>query len=133
ERGCVNSFIAEVNDLIMATALTHKPQNELQKILRDADYFHFADDNYPALCEFLREEWLLTQQKSFTDLEWAKENFLMLTQRHQFYTSFAKTFWQPIKEKNINKIEKRMKKLLNNPGDLNGEKTKKTKDEKPER
>lgn len=102
-----------VSGLIMATVFTAKPANNLEQIIRDADYFHFANEHYLTLCEFLREEWKNTCDKTFTDLEWAKENLIMLTQRHVFYTPFALTFWQPIKEKNIARIEKRIKKMIN--------------------
>ena len=103
----------EVSGLIMATVFTAKPKNNLEQIIRDADYFHFANERYLTLCELLREEWKNTCDKTFTDLEWAKENLIMLSQKHVFYTPFALTFWQPIKEKNIVRIEKRIKKMSN--------------------
>lgn len=126
-------FISDVSNLIMATVFTHQPQNELEQIIRDADYFHFANDNYLTICEFLREEWQNTCKKSFTDLEWSKENLQMLSQKHQFYTLFALTFWQPIKEKNISRIEKRIKKLMNNFDQNLTDAVKKSKEEKPDR
>ena len=130
--GCSEEFIKEVSDLILATALAKQPQTELEKIVCDADYFHFGSGNYFVASEILREEWRLTQQKTFTDLEWAKENMLMFTQRHQFYTSFAKSFWQPVKDKNVAQIEKIVKKLVKNP-DKAADKNKSSKDERPER
>jgi predicted metal-dependent HD superfamily phosphohydrolase len=126
-------FISDVSNLIMATVFTHQPQNELEQIIRDADYFHFANDNYLTICEFLREEWQNTCKKSFTDLEWSKENLQMLSQKHQFYTPFALTFWQPIKEKNISRIEKRIKKLMNNFDQNLTDAVKKSKEDKPDR
>lgn len=126
-------FISDVSNLIMATVFTHQPQNELEQIIRDADYFHFANDNYLTICEFLREEWQNTCKKSFTDLEWSKENLQMLSQKHQFYTPFALTFWQPIKEKNISRIEKRIKKLMNNFDQNLTDAAKKSKEDKPDR
>lgn len=133
ENGCDEEFISDVTNLIMATVFNHLPKNELEQIIRDADYFHFANDNYLTSCEFLREEWQNTCKKKFTDLEWSKENLLMLSQKHQFYTSFALTFWQPIKEKNIARIEKRIKKLMNNDIDNLTDKIKQPKEVKPER
>lgn len=133
QQNCEEQLILEVSNLILATVFNHHPKNELEKIIRDADYFHFSDENYLTICEFLRDEWQMTCQKSFNDLEWAKENLLMLTQKHQFYTSYALTFWQPIKEKNINRIEKRIKKLMNTFENSNPEKSKKIKEEKPDR
>ncbi|MFC3160726.1 hypothetical protein ACFOEQ_21745 [Chryseobacterium arachidis] len=34
----------------------------------------------------------------------------MLKNKHKFYTDFAKQNWQPLKEKNIKKIEKKLEK-----------------------
>ncbi len=133
ENGCEESFISEVSALIMATVFNHQPKNELEQIIRDSDYFHFANDTYLTSCEFLREEWQNTCEKTYTDLEWSRENLLMLSQKHQFYTSFALTFWQPVKEKNIARVEKRIKKLMYNIADNSTEKGKKIKEDKPER
>jgi len=133
QQNCEEQFILAVSNLILATIFTHQPQDALEEIIRDADYFHFANNNYLTICEFLRQEWENTCKKTFTDLEWAKENLYLLTQKHRYYTSFALTFWQPIKEKNSNRLEKRIKKLMNNFHETNSEKPEKIKPEKPER
>lgn len=129
---CDEEFIKSVADLIHSTVFLHQPQNELEQIICDADYFHFSSDNYLTICEFLREEWENVCSRRFTDLEWAKENLIMLSQKHEFYTSFALTFWQPVKEKNISRIQKRIKKLMNNL-EKNSTEIKKAKEDKPER
>lgn len=129
---CDEEFIKSVADLIRSTVFLHQPQNELEQIISDADYFHFSSDNYLTICEFLREEWENVCSRRFTDLEWAKENLIMLSQKHEFYTSFALTFWQPVKEKNIGRIQKRIKKLMNNL-EKNSTEIKKAKEDKPER
>lgn len=132
-QNCDYQFINDVSNLIMATAFNIEPQNELEKIINDADYFHFANEKYLTICESLREEWQINCQKNFSDLEWAKENLKMLTQKHQFYTAFALTFWQPIKVKNCVRIEKRIKKLMNTFENSKPEKNPKVKEEKPDR
>lgn len=109
--GCDEAYIGEVSDLILATVFSHEPQNTLEKILRDADYFHFSYDDYQTFCGLLRREWELTQARTFTDAEWAQENLLMLKHKHQFYTSYAKMFWQPVKDRNIERVEKKLKKV----------------------
>lgn len=131
KNGYDSTLLSAVSELIMATVLSKKPDNELEQIIRDADYFHFASENYLMLCDFLREEWQNTCSKIVTDLEWAEENLFMLTQRHQYYTPFALMFWQPVKERNINRLEKKIRKLLNNPLQDTG--VKRGRDDKPER
>jgi hypothetical protein len=49
------------------------PQTLLEKIIRDADYFHFTQDNYSIKCNLLRKEWESTNKAKFTDLEWLKK------------------------------------------------------------
>jgi predicted metal-dependent HD superfamily phosphohydrolase len=133
KQNCDEEFISSVSALIMATVHNHYPQNDLEKIIRDADYFHFARENYLTICESLREEWQSVCHKTFTDLEWAKENLNMLKQKHSYYTDFALTYWQPIKDKNIQRIEKKINKIMINSDENISEKTKKNKSEKPER
>lgn len=99
------NYIDTVKYLINATVFNYVPKTKLEQIMRDADYHHFSKKSYLELCEKLRLEWKKTCNKSFTDEEWALENHIMLTQKHKYYTSYAKAKWQPKKEKNIKKIE----------------------------
>src|SRR5690606_6167463 len=54
KQNCDNQFISDVSSLILATVFNHHPKNELEQIIRDADYFHFASENYLNTCELLR-------------------------------------------------------------------------------
>jgi len=101
ENGYAEGKTEIVKNLIMATVLTADPQNELEKIIKDADCAHFADVNYVALSELLREEWGLTQNKKFTDLEWVRGNRKMLLYFHRYFTNYAKETLQPLKEANV--------------------------------
>ncbi|TRW25138.1 HD domain-containing protein [Flavobacterium zepuense] len=92
---------ATVAKLIRITEMGVEPETQLEKIIKDADCSHFADDNYALLSELLREEWKLTQQRIFTDLEWAKGNRKMLLMHHRFFTEYGKEKLQPLKEANI--------------------------------
>lgn len=111
--GCDETYISEISELIMATVFTHVPQNTLEEILRDADFFHFSNDDYQSVCSLLRQEWQNTQHKTFTDAEWAQENLTMLKQKHKFYSAFARKFWQPVKDRNIERTEKKIRKAKN--------------------
>lgn len=109
--GAPEALVDEITALILSTAFSHTPRTLLEEILRDADYFHFSFDDYQNHCGLLRQEWELTQNKTFSDAQWAQENLEMLRHKHAFHTNFARTFWQPVKERNIERIEKRLKKL----------------------
>ncbi|REC50501.1 MULTISPECIES: Pycsar system effector family protein [Chryseobacterium] len=104
------SYIEEVSKLILATKITYVPQNLLEKIVKDADCSHFASHDYNDISDALRKEWELTNVRCYSNDEWNAGNLDMLKNKHQFYTDYAKTAWQPLKEKNIKKIEKKLEK-----------------------
>jgi predicted metal-dependent HD superfamily phosphohydrolase len=101
-------FIDAVAKVIEATIYDRSPRTQLEKIIKDADYSHFAREDYLTLCEKLRKEWEVTSQKFYSDLEWAKENLHIISQFHVYYTQYALENWQPIKEKNIQLIQNKI-------------------------
>jgi predicted metal-dependent HD superfamily phosphohydrolase len=136
QHGKNDDYIEQVSEIIRATKVDSQPKNLSDKIMKDADYSHFASTDYMAICELLREEWKLTQNKTFTDLEWVTENRRILVQCHHYFTDFAKEHWQPAKDKNIFLIQKEIQKLSNDatsPIKSNLKKKKLEKLERPER
>ena len=125
----------EVVKLIQVTQLEADPQTLTEKILRDADCSHFADENYCALSELLREEWRLTLGKIYSDLEWALLNRDMLVQRHRYYSGYATKELQPHKEGNIAALQAAINQLQLTKGSASEEKKRKKleKMERPER
>lgn len=102
--------IKEISRLILATKITYQPQDLLEKIVKDADCSHFASHDYNDISDALRKEWELTNVRCFSNDEWNSGNLDMLKNKHRFYTDYAKKNWQPLKEKNIKKIEKKLEK-----------------------
>lgn len=134
ELGKSSDYIEKVAVLIKATEKDYVPQTLLEKIIKDADYYHILSDDYIFSCEGLRNEWKKIEGKSFTDKDWAVENFNFLANIHRFYTDYAIENWQPLKEKNIKRLQKKIKKMnLKTDNDLDKEYKKREKEEKPER
>jgi len=106
-----DSDIEMTSSLITATKMGHIPENELEKIIKDADCAHIGSKNYTEVSELLRKEWELTENKSLTDVEWINENVDFLTTRHKFYTKTATANWEKGKGKNISQLLKTQKKL----------------------
>lgn len=106
-----DDYIATVSSLIKATAKEYVPQTLLEKIIKDADFHHILDDNYIFSCEGLRKEWENVEGKVFSDMEWAVENEFFLSKVHQFYTPYALEHWQPLKDKNLKRLRKKIKKM----------------------
>lgn len=134
ERNYKPEDIAMISSLIRATTKGYIPATDLEKIMRDADYFHLAEKDYLLSAEFLKQELKYALNTDFTDLEWAKENLNFLTNHHRFFSEYALQHWQPKKEKNIQKIQKRIYQLENNLMEIPAKtKKQKEKDERPDR
>lgn len=105
------AYQEQVAQLIMTTVYSYEPQNKLEKIIKDADYYHLSKREYVDSCGALRAEWHNLNQKTFSDVEWWQENLNFLTNKHQYYTTFAITNWQPLKDKNKKRLQKKIDKL----------------------
>lgn len=95
--------IAKIGELILATDKFYKPKNHLEEVIKDADLYHLASDDYFRICENVRQEIKEVHHQKFSKLKWAELNISFFA-KHQFYTKFAKENWQPEKEKNVEKI-----------------------------
>lgn len=127
-------YIDKVTKLIYATRCDYEPLTLLERIIKDADYFHLSSDEYTSACEALRLEWQNLDQKVYSDGEWLVENNDFLVNRHRFYTDFAMEHWQPLKEKNVERIQKKINKVESKRNkDLEKENKKREKEEKPDR
>jgi len=111
DKGKSTTYIDQVSALIRATLYCYEPQGKLEKIIKDADFYHFTTENYSERCELLRAEWKIVKQKEATDLEWAQENLKMLIECHQYYTDYAIANWKVLKDKNVNLIQEKIKKM----------------------
>ena len=108
-------LIDEVNRLILATRMNSEPKDLSEKILKDADTSHLAKDYFDETSEFLRQELKLQKIKNYTHQEWIQQNIELFTEKHEFYTPYARKNWRDLKEKNLydllNKDRKAKKKL----------------------
>ncbi|OAD89972.1 phosphohydrolase [Aequorivita soesokkakensis] len=136
KQGVEEDIIEGVKNCILATKFKNTtPQNELEKIIRDADSSHFGKDYFEEASEFLRQEYISQNIHNYTAEEWLEENIKVLVENHQFYTDYALKNWQPTKEENLSKLLNKRKK---NKEKFQKEKTKaklkaKYKNDSPER
>jgi len=134
EKGKSEDFIQLVSSLILATAKEYEPKTHLEKIIKDADYAHLMGEEYTTTCELLRLELKNTGIVNFSNAEWTRENLNFLLNRHRFYTDHALKKWQPLKEKNLLLIQKKINKQeLKAAAAREDENKKKDKVEKPDR
>ena len=124
EENYPENYIADIEKLILATKINHEPQGLLEKIVKDADFSHFAGHDYNDISDALRKEWELTNVRCFSNDEWNAGNLDMLKNKHTFYTDYAKENWEPLKKKNIKKIEKKLVKEEDKKDNSEGKKEK---------
>lgn len=134
EKGQSDEFIAIVSSLILATVKEYIPKTHLEKIIKDADFAHLVGTEYETTCELLRIELKNTWNLDFSNTEWAKENLNFLMNKHRFYTDYALKKWQPLKEKNLLLVQKKIEKQKKKEADkIEEENKKRDKIEKPDR
>ncbi|AJW63347.1 HD domain protein [Elizabethkingia miricola] len=122
--GVNEDFIRRVKELIMSTKICCKPDNRIENIIRDADSSHLASEDYFTYSDNLRKEWEQTLGKNFSKKKWNLDN-LRFFRFHQFNTDYAKQNWNPIKEKNLQKIENMLQEQENIKKDKNKKEPKK--------
>ncbi|MET7035639.1 Pycsar system effector family protein [Elizabethkingia miricola] len=122
--GVNEDFIRRVKELIMSTKVCCKPDNRIENIIRDADSSHLASEDYFTYSDNLRKEWEQTLGKNFSKKKWNLDN-LRFFRFHQFNTNYAKQNWNPIKEKNLQKIENMLQEQENIKKDKNKKEPKK--------
>lgn len=109
EQNVNKDTISIVKKLILATKFSGVPSGPLEEIIRDADASHFAKDYYKETSELLKQE-LKLRGKSYTNKEWRKENIIVFTEKHRYYTSYAIKNWNTSKNDNLLKLIKKKKK-----------------------
>ncbi|MEH6407473.1 MAG: Pycsar system effector family protein [Leeuwenhoekiella sp.] len=96
---------------IAATKPGVKPDNLLEMILKDANAFHLAEDNYEDSLKLMREELKLLDIKTYSDVEWVDENIQRLKHSYRYYTSYAIKKWQTKKSLHLVNLNEQKLKL----------------------
>jgi predicted metal-dependent HD superfamily phosphohydrolase len=130
EKNYPDDGITKVVSLINATHINHQPVNELEKIIKDADYSHLSKKDFLAVSELVRMELKVILNKQFTDKEWANENLSFINQ-HRFYSDYAIENWQSKKDRNRQKLLEKITQLETNSMEISDkEKRQKEKEER---
>ena len=96
--------IDQVLECIEATRMPQNPTNLMQKIMCDADLYHFTLPSYPDKKELLRKEWELVFQKIYSDKAWNEMNLDFL-KMHHYCSQYGETVLSKRKDKNIHRCE----------------------------
>ncbi|MBT8321373.1 MAG: HD domain-containing protein [Eudoraea sp.] len=109
DQGVKESMIKKVETYIMATKRYYEPTSKQEEIIRDADCSHFGKKSYWETAEELKTELDLLGIASYSNKEWRDVNIDFFKEEHEFYTDYAREYWQPGKEKNFSKLIKEKK------------------------
>jgi uncharacterized protein len=90
--------------LILATALTATPNDQLERIIKDADFDYLGQVEYEEISLRLKSEWEATG-RNYAMEEWLslQEKFLS---SHRFYTSTAERLRGPLKQEHLQKLRR---------------------------
>jgi predicted metal-dependent HD superfamily phosphohydrolase len=110
-KGISDDIQHKVAELILATTYNYVPENQLEKIIKDADNVHLANKNYLNTLEQLRDEWEHSIDKKYCNTDWFVLNIDFL-KNHQYHTQFAQHNWQHLKELNLKAIEEKLQNQL---------------------
>ncbi len=101
--------LEHVLQLIDATAAGAHPETMPEQIIKDADYVHLADENYPKFNEALRREWAQLLDRQYEDPEWYQLNYDFF-KTHQYFTPAARQLFELQKNQNQKQLKKIVKK-----------------------
>lgn len=96
-KGLDHETIAQIEGCIMATRIPQTPHNLAEKIIADADLFHFGKASFQEKSDLLRRETELITGEQINGTEW-RANTLRFMEQHHYFTEFSKQELQPSKE-----------------------------------
>lgn len=102
---CNGSFIASVLACIDATKFPQRPKNIMEKVLCDADLYHFTKTAYPQYSKAIRKEFETFLGKFYSEKEWEKVNATLLME-HSYCTEYGKSVLSRFKSLNIEMMYK---------------------------
>lgn len=108
--GYTSQEIEMISLLIMATKMPTHPQNDLEKLICDADLDYLGRDDYLEISERLRLEWEVIRQIKYSEEDWLDYQLNYLT-THKYYSQAAQKLRNAGKSLNIIKMEELLKKV----------------------
>lgn len=104
--------IMAINELIMATKIPQTPLNFLSQLICDSDLDYIGGDDYEKIANLLFEEFKEYHIVT-TEINWFEMQAGFLT-AHNFFSEYSKEKRGPGKQKNLEKVLKRLEDLRKN-------------------
>ncbi|MBN2773005.1 MAG: HD domain-containing protein, partial [Prolixibacteraceae bacterium] len=107
-KGIDEDQIKKVEGCILATKVPQNPQDEISKVLCDADLMHFATGEYFEKAEKLRKEWKRTGLYDFNKKDF-NLNSIGFFKKHHYHTEYGKTVLEENKKKTLEQLNENIK------------------------
>lgn len=106
-------FITAVQGCILSTKIPQSPRNLLEKIICDADFFHFGSDNFLDRNKLMYEESKVCGNSSNKE-DW-RNSTIQLMEKHKYHTDYARDNLNATKKTNIGllKAEEQVENIKN--------------------
>src|SRR5690606_13080471 len=103
EHGVELDIIAAVRGCILATKMPQQPQNLIERIVCDADFFHLGTDRFEERNGMMQREYSRTQNEVECE-SWRKQT-LELLENHEYHTEYAKQLLDEQKRRHIDLLK----------------------------
>jgi predicted metal-dependent HD superfamily phosphohydrolase len=100
------NIIQSVQECIMATRMPQKPETLLQKIVCDADLYHFGSETFEDRNKLMRQEVQLVSGRKIKKEKWRLQTIALL-ENHSFHTEYCRTLLDVKKEHNLSVLKGR--------------------------
>lgn len=109
--GYQSEKLQKVLDCIAATEIPQEPGNKIEAVLCDADMIHLSKDDFPGKTLLIRKEMNALFEKRINKTEYLKITIDFFNS-HTYQTEYGKKILTPGKEKNKEKLIKRLEKRM---------------------
>jgi len=100
-----DSYLTQtIEECIMATKVSFKPENLLQQILVDADTYNFGTKEFETTNKQVYKEYEL-RNGYISKNEWTRQTIKLL-ENHQYFTTYCKELLMEKKKKHLKKLRK---------------------------
>lgn len=100
QRGVDEETAGKVSDCIMATCMPQSPHDLLEKIVADADLYHWGTDSFPGFNSRMRKEASWRLGRKIDKSAWRADTIRLL-ESHEYKTDYARELLEPVKQHNI--------------------------------
>jgi predicted metal-dependent HD superfamily phosphohydrolase len=101
-----DDLIRAVQQCILATQMPQSPTNLVERIVCDADLFHFGTDEFSERNKLMRKEAEWRLGKKIPKADWRKSTILFM-QTHQFQTEYGRNLLQQKKDENLRLLKEK--------------------------